>query len=545
VEDEFVELRNLAGHDVPLFDPDHPTNTWRLNGLGFTFPTNVVLRSNALLLIVATNAADFRAKYAVPDSVLILGPSGGTLQDNGERLELKRPDVPDTNGVAYITVDEVRYDDKAPWPPGADGGGPSLQRKAPFVYGNDPANWEAAIPTPGADYIPGEPPIITGQPQSQTIVAYQPATFSVTAAGAGPLFYQWLFNGAPLSGATNATLQLPNVLPGFAGRYEAVVYNAAGSASSEGAQLVIRLPALILQQPRSVSTNAGRTVTFSVSAVGTGPLRYRWRLNGAPLVDATNATLALTNVQLGQAGLYTVVITDDIGPMLSAPARLEVLVEPAIVQQPLSQPVVLGSTLTLSVAVTNTATLPIGYRWRRNGGTISNAVYVLYQRESYLTITNVQLPFTNYTVVITNAARPSGITSAQAILSVVTDTDGDGLPDAWETAYGFSTNSPTDRTLDADGDGMLNWEEYVAGTDPTNALSYLKIDSLTAGAGATLTFWAISNKTYSLEYTDALETGAWSKLADVLARPTDREETLADPDFRTHRCYRLVTPRHP
>jgi hypothetical protein len=57
---------------------------------------------------------------------------------------------------------------------------------------------------------------------------------------------------------------------------------------------------------------------------------------------------------------------------------------------------------------------------------------------------------------------------------------------------------------DRDGDGMLNWQEYVAGTDPANALSYLKIDSITEGVGATLAFGAISNKTYSIQYTTRL-----------------------------------------
>jgi hypothetical protein len=60
-----------------------------------------------------------------------------------------------------------------------------------------------------------------------------------------------------------------------------------------------------------------------------------------------------------------------------------------------------------------------------------------------------------------------------------------------------------DRDADSDGDGMLNWQEYVVGTDPANALSYLKIDSITEGVGATLAFGAISNKTYSIQYTDA------------------------------------------
>ena len=147
--DEFVELANTTAAPVALFDPVRPTNTWRLGGLGFQFPINVTLPANGLLLVVATNPPDFRAKYSVPTNVLILGPFGGTLQDSGERLKIERPDVPDTNGFGYIVVDEVRYNDKAPWPPAADGSGPSLQRITISAYGDDPINWAAAGPTPG------------------------------------------------------------------------------------------------------------------------------------------------------------------------------------------------------------------------------------------------------------------------------------------------------------------------------------------------------------------------------------------------------------
>ena len=147
--DEFVELANATASPVALFDPVRPTNTWRLSGLGFQFPTNVILPANGLLLLVATDPPDFRTKYSVPTNVLILGPVGGVLQDSGERLRLERPDVPDTNGFGYIVVDEVRYNDKAPWPPAADGSGPSLQRITISAYGDDPTNWAAAGPTPG------------------------------------------------------------------------------------------------------------------------------------------------------------------------------------------------------------------------------------------------------------------------------------------------------------------------------------------------------------------------------------------------------------
>jgi hypothetical protein len=147
--DEFIELENITGSAVELFDAVHFTNTWRVNGLGFDFPQGITLPANGRALIVATNATAFRTKYSVPVDVLIFGPFPGALQDSGERLKLQRPATPDTNGLAYITVDEVRYNDRAPWPPGADGGGPSLQRLVSPAYGNDPINWDAAAPTPG------------------------------------------------------------------------------------------------------------------------------------------------------------------------------------------------------------------------------------------------------------------------------------------------------------------------------------------------------------------------------------------------------------
>jgi hypothetical protein len=83
--------------------------------------------------------------------VPVFGPYAGALQDSGERLKLERPEMFGTNGRAFITVDEMRYNDRAPWPPAADGGGPSLQRINASAHGDDPINWLAAVPTPGAE----------------------------------------------------------------------------------------------------------------------------------------------------------------------------------------------------------------------------------------------------------------------------------------------------------------------------------------------------------------------------------------------------------
>lgn len=147
--DEFIELQNLPQSPVSLFAEGSPTNVWRMAGLNFEFPPATTFVAGGRLLIVSTNPAAFRAKHSVPAEVAIFGPYAGELQDSGERLRLQRPLLSETNPVVFVTVDEVRYNDKAPWPPSADGAGLSLQRRAVGEYGDDPINWTAASPTPG------------------------------------------------------------------------------------------------------------------------------------------------------------------------------------------------------------------------------------------------------------------------------------------------------------------------------------------------------------------------------------------------------------
>jgi hypothetical protein len=164
---EFVELKNITPHSVLLYDPQHPQNTWRVGGIDFQFPTGTSIHPGGLLIITNADPSEFGSHYAIPNDVPVLGPFQGSLQDSGERLELLKPDEPDTDPdgseiVPYIVIDAVRYNDNPPWPSEPDGNGPSLEKLKPKRHGNDYANWRSSPggPSPGVENMGNRPPQI-------------------------------------------------------------------------------------------------------------------------------------------------------------------------------------------------------------------------------------------------------------------------------------------------------------------------------------------------------------------------------------------------
>ncbi len=550
---EFVELHNITGGPVNLFDDGEPAFTWRVAGLGYDLPVGTVLPPGGTLLIVGSDPEAFRAEYHLPASTAIVGPFAGSLQDGGERLELQRPEFAGTNGWLHAVIDSLRYNDRAPWPPAADGGGASLQRRVLSAYADDPANWVGAPPTPGADYVPGaEPPTIVTPPADVSAVATREASFGVIASGGTPLRYQWLFESNLLRDATNSSLVLSNLQPAQAGRYSVIVFNDAGTVQSAAARLSIRAPAFIITQPRDIQVrirpDPGAAPTtnavFSVQAASSSPVRYQWRFNGQDLPGATNSLLTITNVQLANEGAYQAAITDDAGTIFSTSAFLQPWIAPYLVQPPLAQTVAAGAPVTLSVEVGGNPP-PFTYEWRR--GSASLQTNSSQNRIDLFSFTAAVVPQTNqYRVVVKNAANLSpGVPTPLVSVVTLADTDGDGLPDAWETANGLNPASAADRHADSDGDGVGALGEYLAGTDPQNGASFLKVD-LNNGWPIQLSFGAVSNRTYAVEYLEDFGPGTpvtgWKLLAPVPARTTNRVERVVDPGSSTNRFYRVSTP---
>ena len=127
------------------------------------------------------------------------------------------------------------------------------------------------------------------------------------------------------------------------------------------------------------------------------------------------------------------------------------------------------------------------------------------------------------------------------------DSDGDGMPDAWESAHGLNPTSPTDAGSDADQDGFTNLAEFIAGTDPRDSSSRL-LASVSRSPGSVLvSFLARPGKSYTVQVSGNLRPESWVKLADVSPLASSTMVSVADPDAlaRPIRFYRVLTPSQP
>ena len=183
---------------------------------------------------------------------------------------------------------------------------------------------------------------------------------------------------------------------------------------------------VICAQPRTnIVAGVGATGFLDVRAVG-APQKYQWRFSatsptvpGTPVLNATNRTLDLYNVQLNQLGFYSVVITNAslLTSVTSAVAVLDTLM--VVTNQPASQMVAVGASATFTVGVSNGAP-PFTYQWQHNGANVGVSA-------SSYTASNAQASDGGaYQVIITDSLGQS-VSSAAASLIVGSAGTGDGL----------------------------------------------------------------------------------------------------------------------
>ena len=164
---EYIELLNTGDVEVTLYDAV-AGSPWRLANdadepdIEMLFPSDppITLAPGEYLLLIADRMIA-GARYALPIDYPALEWGSGRLDDAGDTITLSRPGRTDNDGARHwIDVDCVAFSDGThperfsggvdPWSVKAHGQGSSLTRISPDRYGNDPNNWQAAFPSPGA-----------------------------------------------------------------------------------------------------------------------------------------------------------------------------------------------------------------------------------------------------------------------------------------------------------------------------------------------------------------------------------------------------------
>jgi len=278
---------------------DGTVTAWGLNNYD---QTNVPA---SLTNVVAVAAGD-RSAWALRSDGMVVGWGNGL------------PNAPFGNSVVSIAADSI------------SGGVFQLLANGGILGSNAPANLTNVIAIPTGSYgsiglalaVNGAMfPFLRVQPVQRTSFVGTSVQFHAEPFGFLPPAYQWQFNGTNLQGATGPVLYLPALRLSDEGTYRAL---AIGSVNSASVNLSVSLgPPYLLASPSNQFALVGQSASFQVAAGGASP-RYHWRHDDVDIPGATNSALFVDNVTIGQAGNYSVLVSNAFGTVTSPSATLAV-----------------------------------------------------------------------------------------------------------------------------------------------------------------------------------------------------------------------------
>ena len=323
----------------------------------------------------------------------------------------------------------------------------------------------AAAPAPV-----GAASIATG-PLDRIAVAGEHVQFSVAAAGAGPLSYQWRKNGVNVAGATSAALDIPAISADSGATFSVVVRNSGGSAASNPATLTVTPAAgapIILANPARVRTLPGQAGTFGVTAWSLTPMSYQWQKGAftgtmADIPGATGTAYTIPAPSLADhTTMFRCIVSNAAGNATTASEMLFVTaasVGPARFTSSLTAAAQVGAAFQYTI-MPGGGTAPIVFSAAPlpDGLTLDPATGIISGIPAAAGDTQVML----------QAANSGGSVSQRLTISA-RDTPPVVSVEAWRRAtFGASSTNPdiAGDDADPDGDGYNNLQEFTMGTNP-------------------------------------------------------------------------------
>jgi len=286
---------------------------------------------------------------------------------------------------------------------------PSAAETDEASYTVDVTGTAGTVMSSAAALSVNDPVTFSVQPASQAVNPGTSVTFSVTAAGAGTLTYQWKKNGTNITNATSSSYTIASPVESDEGSYTVAVTGTVGAVTSNAAVLSVNDPVVIVASPAARTVNPGVSTTFTVTATGSS-LTYQWKKGAATVAGATSSSYTIASPAESDEGSYTVVVTGANGSATSSAAVLTVNDPVVISVQPTAQTTVNpGTSVSFSVTAAGTGTLT--YQWKKGGTNIPGATSATYTMPSV-----VEADEASYTVAVTGTVGT--VTSNAAVLTV-------------------------------------------------------------------------------------------------------------------------------
>jgi Immunoglobulin domain len=334
-------------------------------------------------------------------------------------------------------------------------------------------------------------PTLVSQPANQTVTAGQPATFSVTATGSGPMTYQWFKNGVPISGANSSTYTTPPTGTGDNGAtYSVSVTNSSGTVMSTVATLNVQAAAALAKSlvPSNATPPYNATVNLVPTFSGGTAVIGSTGVGSSDITASAVSGTAYSTPALTSAKTYTLTVTSPKGVVVSTTCVVTptgVAISPI---SPANQTIAPGL---ITFAATATGGVTNGLKWSASAGTFSGATWTAPAVAGTYTITATSVD--NPSVSVSTTATLSGpVIHTQPVSQH--DCSGGSLSLAviadYATSYQWSFNGmpipgATSATYSIPSAGSANAGNY--NVTVTNALGSVTSSMATVAVGSSIT----------------------------------------------------------